>query len=188
MSQSNNCDNLVDFNKIYKDYYKRSFCFVKSYVFEDMVTEDIVSESLISLWQTMKKEEVAHPLSLLLTILRNNSLNHLKAQERKLSMLDSMSTSMARELNYRINCLSACDPQEVFSQEITAIIEQTLATLSLQTRQVFEMSRYEQLSVKEIAETLELSPKAVEYHITKALKLLRTSLKDYLPLFYLLFA
>jgi len=44
------------------------------------------------------------------------------------------------------------------------------------------MSRYEQMSVKEIAETLHLAPKSVEYHITKSLKVLRVALKDYLPL------
>lgn len=178
---------MVDFNKIYKDYYKRSFWFVKSYVFEDMAAEDIVSESLISLWQTIRKEEVEHPLSLLLTILKNNSLNYLKTQERQLEMMNSLASVLSRDLNYRINCLAACDPQEIFSSEITTIIEQTLTTLSDQTRQVFEMSRYEHHSVKEIAEILNLSPKAVEYHITKALKVLRLGLKDYLPLFHWLF-
>lgn len=178
---------MVDFNKIYKDYYKRSFWFVKSYVFEDMAAEDIVSESLISLWQTLRKEDVGHPLSLLLTILRNNSLNYLKAQERQLEMMNSLASVLSRDLNYRINCLDACDPQEIFSSEITTIIEQTLGTLSDQTRQIFEMSRYEHYSVKEIAETLSLSPKAVEYHITKALKALRLGLRDYLPLLYWLF-
>jgi len=178
---------LVDFNKIYKDYYKRAFWFVKSYVFEDVAAEDIVSESLIALWQVMKKEEVEHPLSLLLTILKNNSLNYLKAQERKLVMLDSVAEISKRELNYQINFLAACDPQEIFSSEITFIVERTLASLPEQTRRCFEMSRYEMLPVKEIAENLLLSPKAVEYHITKALKMLRVALRDYLPAYYLLF-
>lgn len=172
---------MVDFNKIYKDYYKRSFYFAKSYVFEDVAAEDIASESLVTLWQIMKKEEVVHPLSLLLTILKNNSLNYLKSQERKLDMMDSMSDMLARDLNYRINSLNACDPQEVFSSEITVIIEQALSSLSSQTRQVFEMSRYEMLPVKDIAEKMNMTPKAVEYHITKTLKLLRVVLKDYLP-------
>lgn len=49
------------------------------------------------------------------------------------------------------------------------------------------LSRFENRSNKEIAETVGLSVKSVEYHIGKALKVLRVSLKDYLPLFYLLF-
>lgn len=178
---------MIDFNQLYKDYYKRSFCFVKSYVYDDGVAEDIVSESLVSLWQVTRKEEVHHPLSLLLTILKNNSLNYLKAEERRLEAMNSMSDMLMRDLNYRINGLDACDPQEVFSSEITVIIEKTLASLSEQTRRVFELSRYEMLPVKEIAVRMELTPKAVEYHITKSLKALRVALKDYLPIYYLLF-
>ncbi len=51
----------------------------------------------------------------------------------------------------------------------------------------FEMSRYECRTVKEISEELSISPKGVEYHITRSLKVLRVALKDYLPVFYLLF-
>lgn len=54
-----------------------------------------------------------------------------------------------------------------------------------QTRRIFEMSRYENLSYKEIALRLNISTKGVEFHITKALKVLRVALRDYLP-FYLL--
>jgi RNA polymerase sigma-70 factor (ECF subfamily) len=47
------------------------------------------------------------------------------------------------------------------------------------TCEVFRMSRFENQSVKEIAVQLNLSEKAVEYHITKSLKLLRENLKAY---------
>lgn len=173
---------LVDFNTIYNDYYKRCYLFAKSYVNDSMTAQDIASESLIALWQTMKKEEVIHPLSLLLTILKNNSLNYLKSQERKTQAIETVSAVMQHDLNYRINSLTACDPQEIFSTEITTIIEQTLSSLSEQTRHIFESSRYEQRSVQEIADECGLSTKAVEYHITKSLKALRLALKDYMPL------
>ena len=48
----------ISFSDIYTNYYKRSFLFVKSYVRDDMAAEDIVSESLINLWETSKKEKV----------------------------------------------------------------------------------------------------------------------------------
>lgn len=178
---------LADFNKIYNDFYKRSFLFAKSYVFEDSVAEDIASESLVALWQEMRKKEVTHPLSLLLTILKNKSINYLKSQERRLNMMETLSEKMQHDLNYRISTLNACDPQEIFSSELTSIIETTLASLSEQTRSIFEKSRYDMCSVKEIAEEMNLSSKAVEYHITKALKALRIALKDYLPIYYILF-
>ena len=179
--------NTISFSDIYTNYYKRSFLFVKSYVRDDMVAEDIVSEALIRFWETTKKETVEHPMSLHLAILKNGALNYLKHQTVKDSATESISSKMIRDLNYRITTLQACDPEEIYSSEITGIVEKTLQSLPEQTRRIFEMSRYESIPVKEIAQELSLSTKSVEYHITKALKLLRVALKEYLPLFYFLF-
>lgn len=177
----------LSFSDIYTSYYKRSFLFVKSYVRDDMVAEDIVSEALINLWETSKKEIIEHPLSLLLTMLKNGSLNYLKHQDVRQSAMDFISSKIVRDLNYRITTLQACNPEEIFSSEISHIIQKTLESLPEQTRRVFEMSRYECRSVKEIAEELAISSKSVEYHVTKSLKVLRISLKEYLPAFYFLF-
>ena len=167
-------DMSISFSEIYTSYYKRSFLFVKSYVRDDMVAEDIVSDALINLWETTKKEKVEHPLSLLLVILKNESLNYLKHLEVKQTASESISSKMTRDLNYRLSTLQACDPEEMFSSEITRIVQETLQSLPEQTRR----------SVKEIAEELSISPKSVEYHITKSLKYLRISLKEYLFVFY----
>ena len=176
--------NTISFSDIYTNYYKRSFLFVKSYVRDDMVAEDIVSEALIRFWETTKKETVEHPMSLLLAILKNGALNYLKHQTVKDSATESISSKMIRDLNYRITTLQACDPEEIYSSEITGIVEKTLQSLPEQTRRIFEMSRYESIPVKEIAQELSLSTKSVEYHITKALKLLRVALKEDLPFFF----
>jgi RNA polymerase sigma-70 factor (ECF subfamily) len=45
---------------------------------------------------------------------------------------------------------------------------------------VYELSRKQEKSQKEIAELMNLTPKAVEYHITKALKQLKLDLEGYL--------
>jgi RNA polymerase sigma-70 factor (ECF subfamily) len=142
---------------------------------------------LISLWQTIKKETVEHPRGLLLKILKHNALNYLKHQDVRQAVMESISLKMIRDLDYRITTLEACDPEEIFSAEIDEIVEKTLASLPEQTRRIFEMSRYEHQSVKEIADELSMNPKSVEYHITKSLKVLRIALKEYLPSFYLLF-
>lgn len=152
-----------------------------------MAAEDIVSEALINLWDTSKKEKVEYPLSLLVMMLKNGALNYLKHQEVKQSVSDSISSKMARDLGYRISTLQACDLEEIFSSEINRIVKETLEALPEQTRRVFELSRYECRTVKEIAEELSISPKGVEYHITRSLKVLRIALKDYLPIFYLFF-
>lgn len=172
----------IDFNSIYTQHYNKSFLFVKSYVHDDMEAEDIVSESLISLWQTLRREPVEYPLALLLKILKNKSLNLLKHKSVHLAAMDNISASMVRNIDYQIRSLEACDPQEVFSSEIKDIIEDTLQSLPELTRRIFIMSRYESLPVNDIASQLSMNPKSIEYHITKSLKALRISLKDYFPI------
>lgn len=170
------------FIDLYQKHYQTSFRFVNSYVRDDLVSEDIVSEALIELWQTMKKEEVISPLSLLVTILRNKSLNYLKHISIRNNAIEKLSRIMKSDLSYRLMTLQACDPEELFSTEIAEIIEQTLNALPRQTKRIFQMSRNENLSTKKIAEELNISTKGVEYHMTKALKELRISLQEYLPL------
>ncbi len=174
------------FNEIYTSYYKRSFCFAKSYVHDDLAAEDIASEALIRLWGEMKANPMDEKqmLPLLLTILKNKALDHLRHEEVKRRAFAEMADWQQRELSLRMTALEACNPDEIFSTEVETIVRRTLGTLSEQTRQAFVMSRMEGKTNQEIADELQISVKGVEYHITKSLKALRTALKDYLPLFY----
>lgn len=178
---------LNSFNEIYNSYYKKSFFFAKSYVHDDLAAEDIASESLIRLWEKLKTEEIDYIEPLLLTILKNKALDYLKHEEVKRAAFESMVDWHQQELSIRISTLESCDPNEIFSDEVENIIQDTLKSLSEQTRLAFLLSRFENKSNKEIAEQMGISVKGVEYHISKALKALRITLKDYLPLFYFFF-
>jgi RNA polymerase sigma-70 factor (ECF subfamily) len=145
-----------------------------------MAAEDIVSESMIKLWETVRKETVTHPHALLLSILKNAALNYLKHQDVRQEAEEKLASWMAGDLKYRINTLEACNPEEIYSSEITQIVEKTLSSLPPQTRRIFEMRRYDARPVKEIAALFATNPKTVEYHLTRALKALRKALKDYL--------
>lgn len=175
------------FNEIYTSYYKKSFFFAKSYVHDDLAAEDIASESLIKLWEKLKTEKIDYIEPLLLTILKNKALDYLKHEEVKRTAFESMVDWHQQELSIRISTLESCDPNEIFSDEVESIIRETLKLLPEQTRQIFLLSRFENKSNKEIAEQMGISIKGVEYHISKALKALRITLKDYLPLFYFFF-
>ena len=91
------------------------------------------------------------------------------------------------ELEMNIEALTSLDTSELTFTEIERIIEETLAGLSPQCRKIFEMSRFSDKRNKEIAEELNISVKAVEGQITKALKIFRITLKEYLPLIAWLF-
>ena len=175
------------FNEIYTSYYKKSFFFAKSYVHDDLAAEDIASESLIKLWEKLKTEKIDYIEPLLLTILKNKALDYLKHEEVKRTAFESMVDWHQQELSIRISTLESCDPNEIFSDEVESIIRETLKLIPEQTQRIFLLSRFENKSNKEIAELMGISVKGVEYHISKALKALRITIKDYLPLFYFFF-
>ena len=177
-----------DFNIIYEQNYRRSLLFTKSYVHDDMVAEDIVVESLMRYWRAISMEEGEITEAFLLTILKNKSLDYLRHKAVHDAAIENLAEQNNQELNIRISTLEVCNPEEIFSDEIQTIIHKTLLSLPEQTRRVFEMSRFENKTVKEIANETNLTVKGVEYHITKSLKVLRIGLKDYLPLFYFIFS
>ena len=95
-------------------------------------------------------------------------------------------------LEHNLNYISSFDAENnstihhIESTELQSAIEKALLVIPPQCRKVFEMSRFEQLSYSEIGSQLNISTNTVENHISKALKLLRSELKDFLP-FWLLF-
>lgn len=171
------------FNAIYVQYYKKALLFTKSFVHDELIAEDIVSDSLIKCWETVKElDNPDHVDALLLTILKNKSLDHLRHEAIRNETINTLADQEKRELEIRIFSLQACDPDEIFSKEIKQIIARTLSELPPKTRQVFILSRFQNKTNKEIAGKLDITTKCVEYHMTKALKSLRVSLKDYLPI------
>ena len=62
------------------------------------------------------------------------------------------------------------------------LVDEALAMMSDKTRRIFIMSRYENKTYPEIAAHFSLSVKSVEFHISKALKILKVKLKDYMTI------
>lgn len=176
-----------DFNRIYERNYRRSFLFAKSYVHDDLVAEDIAAESLFKYWQICKDSEEEVSEAMLVTILKNKAIDYLRAEMRKQLVLEDLAEIAMRNLEIQVSALEACDPNELFSEEIQRIVQETMNTLPEKTQEIFFLSRYENKTFKEIAEIVNLSPKTVEYHISQSLKALRIALKDYLPLWLIWF-
>ena len=99
-------DSANSFNAVYTAYYRKSFLFVKSYVHDELVAEDIVSESLIKLWERMKLQPIEHIQSYVFTILKNSSLDHLKHESVERKAFKSLNEHLLREHEIRISVLS----------------------------------------------------------------------------------
>lgn len=175
-------DKLKAFNEIYSKYYRKCFLFAKSYVHKYEVADDLASEAMVKLWENFSAtDNVINIQAFLLTIIKNQSINYLRHEQIKSEVHEHILDASQREIDLRISTLESCDPNILFSEEVQTLFKQTLASLPNQTRQIFNMSRVDDKSNKEIAEYFGISVKGVDYHIAKALKALKINLKDYLP-------
>lgn len=167
----------------YKYYWQKCYAFAKSYTYDTAQAECLASEAMIVLWKKQQGGgEIEHLLSFLYSTIRNLSLNYLKHKQSELKLKDGVQSEMHRELQLRIDALVECDPSLLYSVDISGIVDKVLSSLPSKTETVFRLSRFNGMSNKEIAAVLGLSEKAVEYHMTRSLKVLREELQDYLPL------
>jgi RNA polymerase sigma-70 factor (ECF subfamily) len=122
-----------------------------------------------------------------LTAVKNKCLNHLRHLKITETVAENIQIRSDWALQTRISTLEACEPVELFGKEVREIVRRTLDAMPEQTRRIFTMSRYRNKTYLEIAEQTGLTAKGVEFHISKAIKLLKISLKDYMSVFFYMF-
>lgn len=173
--------NEESFKAVYNHFYSRLSFFVSQYVVHPDVTENIIQDTFLTLW--IKRSTLKENTNLnayIYTIAKNNCLKRLRDQKYRNKIISTQVSEL--ELELHASALFRLDTNTLAFDEINSIVKSTLESLPPTCKLVFEMSRFQMLKNQEIAESLGTSVKTVEGHITKAIKALRTSLKDYLPL------
>lgn len=166
-------------------YYPRLVYFAKEYIdYED--AKNAVQDAFVSFWE--KNPTLSTEVQLqcyLYTTVKNNCLMRLRNEKVKRGYI----AKVEKKTRHRIHetALEQMDTSVVAFREIENIIEKTLAELPPRCREVFVFSRFGGKKNHEIAKELDISLKAVEGQITKALKRFKVALKDYLPLFWFIF-
>lgn len=173
------------FEKVYHYYYPRLLYFAKQYLLDTEGSRNIVQDVFTELWD--KRNSLREDTNLnawLFTVTKNKSLktiSQLKSQQNYGNRI------LSRQLEANYKSLEDFDTSNFAFGELQNQIQISLDKLPPACRKVFEMSRFEDKKNREIAEELNLSIKTVEAQISKALRSLKADLKDYLPLFYILF-
>jgi len=169
----------ASYTVIYSRYSEILFRHAYNMLEDQAEAEDVIQEVFLMLWT--KRSEVAAAKSLsayLYTSVRNRILNHITHQKVVDKYLDSMRTFMETG-GYTADEL-------LREKELAAVIEREIAAMPPKMREIFLMSRNEQLSHKSIGELLNISDKTVKQQVYKAVKQLRGRMENFLkviPLF-----
>ena len=161
------------FDTLFRRYYPMLCAYGHRFVeLED--AEEIVEDSLLWIWENRETLVIESSLnSYLFKMVYRRALN-------KLAHIDATQRADTRFYEEMQEMLQDTDYYQI--EELTKRIEDAVAALPESYREAFVMHRFRDMSYKEIAETLGVSPKTIDYRIQQALKQLRTDLKDYLPL------
>jgi RNA polymerase sigma-70 factor (ECF subfamily) len=169
---------LID--QLFSDYYQNLCRFAYTFVRDTAISEEIVQELFISLWE--QRDSITFNSSaraFLYTSVKNRSLNYLR-NEKTRSLHEN---EFAREkYAYNDSIINKCEQEDSIF-----IIEKAVSELPEQCRIIFELRQKQNLTNKEIAIQLNLSVKTVENQINIAIKKLREKLSPYLTCILLFF-
>ena len=170
--------NVSSFEIVFKKYYNPLCNYAYSYLHEREEAEEVVQSSFLNLWEKRKKLEIKISFkSYLFMMIRNACLNKIKRSN--LIRKHHVEVEAFMEVSRNVTM------EKVVSVELEEKVEQSIQSLPEQCKLIFKLSRFEELKYEEIAKQLNLSVKTVENQISKALKIMRRELKEYLPLILL---
>ena len=167
------------FEQVFKTHYKNLHAYAFTILKDEDEADEMVQQVFFKLWERSEHLSFSGPIAAYLyRAVHNESLNFIKHQKVKAGHQLHVAYSMK-------NKSEQAQPRMI-RKELENKFREALNELPEQCRTVFQLSRFEDMKYKEIADKLDISVKTVENHMGKALKLLRTKLVDFLPLLLIL--
>jgi len=174
----------ADFSRIYSIYFPKMVRFAQNYVVSQEEAQNIVQDLFLYLWEHRDTLNAASNLNaFLFTLTKNRCIDFYRQNRRLNRIIESLDSLQERELLLKMEALIQFDEKMFSTQEIEDILNNAVNNLPEKCREIFILSRMEGLKHEEIAKKLNISVNTVQNHISKALRKLKTELKDFLPLF-----
>lgn len=171
--------NETAFEQMFKTHFKRLHAYAFTILRDEMEAEETVQQVFFKIWERNENLSLTGSVTAYLyRAVHNESLNYIKHQKVKSSHQLHVAYTMKNEVEH--------PAKKVLAGELEKKIHLALNELPEQCRTIFQMSRFDELKYREIADKLGISVKTVENQMGKALKILRVKLVDFLT-FILLF-
>lgn len=150
---------------LFRMYYAPLFSHAIRFVYSKPVAEDIVAEVFCRFWEEriFQKINISYRAYLFKTV-RHRAYDYVKFELSKKSRSETFESNQA-----------SSNPDEILQyDELHQLLEETIDRLPQRCKKVFVLSRMENKQYADIARELGISVKAIEGHISRALRILRT--------------
>jgi RNA polymerase sigma-70 factor (family 1) len=172
-------DDEKAFKEIYNRYWQQLYKTAYNKLHLHEIAEETVQNIFVKLWEKRFVSSIQHLENYLQTAIKYQVINYYKSLFTKEKYLQNA------KHEFLVTDTSA---NKLLLDELAVTIDKALHELPEKTQRIFNLSRNENFSVKKISESMHLSEKAVEYHITKSLKQLRVYLKEIISVLIALLA
>jgi len=169
------------FEILFSIYFARLNDFARNVVRDDVISQDIVQEVFVKVWENRVQIESLNLEAFLFRLVRNRCIDYIKHLKVVNNRMQEIQISSKYEELYRIDFIGN-EPYVLIEEELKTKIEKTIQNLPERCREVFILSRLDGLKNKEIAEKLDINIKNVERHLTRALQSFRKNFSEELPI------
>ena len=165
-------DDEYAFCELYALYKNRLMFFAMKFLKSKEFAEDVFQDAFTSVWQNRRFLNPDSPFApYVYTIVKNRILNLLAGIEKEQQLKNIILSGSVDVTN---------DTEDkILDDDLNQLLEKALLDLTSQQRRIFDMSRKEMKSHKEIAEELNISVYTVQQHISASLKVIRSYLVKY---------
>ena len=161
-----------------------------SYVRNDTVAEDIVSDCFLRPWEHKDKldPQKGDYRMYIVQIIKNACYEYIRMNSIHSKIQNHIQGHKERQLQISLRSLENHEIEaNLFSSDVEKIIRRELAKMPQLRREIFSDSRFGLMTHKEISEKYRIPLRRVTWEITQALNTLKIALKDYMPAYMLLF-
>lgn len=154
------------FNEVYDRYAKKLYYQINKMLRDEDAAKDLVQELFITVWNKAANIREDAKLGGYLYIAAQNSVfKYIEKGKSKHDFMQSLASFLTE--------LDNSGTERLEEKELSMLIDKAIAALPVKMREIFELSRKEEMSYQEIADQLQISTQTVKNQVSSALKILR---------------
>ncbi|HEY4289220.1 MAG TPA: sigma-70 family RNA polymerase sigma factor [Puia sp.] len=169
-------DNAPAFQELYDRYWDKLYYLAHKRLKSATAAEEIVQNVFLIIWRKRRTLKIEEPAAYLAAVTRYAVYHYMAAERRRAEKEEIAGSRQAVSTDLEML---------IEDRLLLEIVMQQANELPKKCRLVFIYNKIEDQPLPEVAERLNISVKTAEAHLTKALRQIRTRLKDHAFLFFL---